>query len=496
MEPTIHALPHPVRQPIEGAAVDQVAERVAEEARLQVEVAQRPAPSVARPAPRERRGEGGDARNRCRERCLTREQHVGDRRFDPVVEARTRPAASIRGPRGAGVRHDARQPGEPGQVVRHLGLVLQGHQRDDVAPALQITRHVGLASEVGQVPGPGRVEPVRPGWIARDRVASVCLRTVRAGHIPAAPPFGERGAVVGHHRAEPEVRLSRRLREDRSNVEAGNAERGRPIVAPETTVTPLQPRRPSAGSIQLVEGDAKTRVDGRQLDPVGAGDEGDRHVVVEVDGTRPAGRDLPPLQAGLGEDQNLRVGVDVQPAEEAAQMAGAVAGEAQRGAPVREAEAQIVHGVGRQPASKAARRIVDRDGLLVQLDRARRRRSNAEQHEPDTGGAGDGLPSQDGLTRTRLTVPGHQDSARPDALRLFYEVFVVVVLPHRLGAAARPPSRPSRASGGTRPSPDPARGRRRGRLGTRRRSRLLQRESDRDRPTLRRACRPRRRPCR
>ena len=197
--------------------------------------------------------------------------------------------------------------------------------------------------------------------------------------------------MVGHDGAEPEVRLPGRAREDRPDVQAGNAQGGRPVVAPEAAGATHQPRPSRARRLQLVEGDAEPRIHRRQLDAIRAGHEGCRHLVVEVDGARPAGRDRLSLQAGLREHQHLRIGVDVEPVEEAAQVAGPVAGPAQRGASVREAEPQLVHCIVGRPASKPQRRMVGGEGLFVRLLRRsghRRHRREAERQQAGAGCAG------------------------------------------------------------------------------------------------------------
>jgi hypothetical protein len=71
--------------------------------------------------------------------------------------------------------------------VRHVSLVLEHHQRDDVAVRCQVGPGVELRVEVFLVLGPDRFEFVRLALVANEGVASMLLRAMGAGDVPAAP---------------------------------------------------------------------------------------------------------------------------------------------------------------------------------------------------------------------------------------------------------------------------------------------------------------------
>ena len=202
-----------------AAPADQIAERIAEQPRRQVEVAQRPAATVGTAAGRERAREARDALDRFDQPRFMREQHVGDEVVEIGGQRRAGP--------GAG---DACLPGDARDQVGHLRLVLEDHQGDDVAGRRQVGAQVDQADERRQV-GPRFADQRRRiGRIRRDGVGPIGLLATPRGDLPAAPAVGERTGVVGDDRGVVAQRRAARPGHDRPDVEAGHAGGVRPVV--------------------------------------------------------------------------------------------------------------------------------------------------------------------------------------------------------------------------------------------------------------------------
>src|SRR6185369_4112463 len=131
---------HNFRKLIEDIAVDHVAEWIAEQALLEIEITERTALVVARTALGERRGKRrypGDVIHQLR---LIGEQHASHQGLDVRSELR------------AGAPY-ARLPADAGQQVGHTRLVFQRHQSDYVAIGTQVWRGVEFLGQVRDVLG-------------------------------------------------------------------------------------------------------------------------------------------------------------------------------------------------------------------------------------------------------------------------------------------------------------------------------------------------------
>ena len=87
-----------------------------------------------------------------------------------------------------------RRAGDP---VEHADLVLEDHQRDDVAMGRRVHGGREPVLEIDQVHSLRIVEVLRLLPLLADQVAQVLLRAARAGHIPPPPALFEGAAVIG-----------------------------------------------------------------------------------------------------------------------------------------------------------------------------------------------------------------------------------------------------------------------------------------------------------
>src|SRR5262245_52703888 len=99
----------------------------------------------------------------------------------------------------------------------------------------------------------------------------------------------------------------------------------------QAAVVPLRPRCARRLLIERIEDDALLRIDGGELQRVGAANPPDRNGVAEIHRARIAGRDLRALGAALREHERLRSDRYLERIENRAQIAGlAVEGETDR----------------------------------------------------------------------------------------------------------------------------------------------------------------------
>src|SRR4051794_20035908 len=138
-------------QLVERRRVDQVAARIAEQPRLEVEVAQRAAAGVLVTAGGEVGGEGGLCRWQLRQRRLAGEQQVLQQRLALALDAAHRALRVLAGIRLLAERvaedllvaqRAARSVGGTGEAVVRLDLMREHEQRDRVAAWREVDRGV------------------------------------------------------------------------------------------------------------------------------------------------------------------------------------------------------------------------------------------------------------------------------------------------------------------------------------------------------------------
>ena len=81
--------------------------------------------------------------------------------------------------------------------VLDVDLVLENHERDDIAVLTQILACIDETSDVGDVARCRQIERHRLLRAANDHVAHVDLRAVRTRYEPTAPAPPDRGLIAG-----------------------------------------------------------------------------------------------------------------------------------------------------------------------------------------------------------------------------------------------------------------------------------------------------------
>ncbi len=138
--------------------------------------------------------------------------------------------ASTSLPISAGGSADARLPIQARHEIRHLRLMLVGHQCDDVADRRQISRRVEFLDQRDQVLAAVGHQRVRIGRIRGEGVGAIALFTVRCGDVPASPAVSEGRSMIGNDRAAA-VGIAAGIGVDGSDKDSWNAERGRSLMA-------------------------------------------------------------------------------------------------------------------------------------------------------------------------------------------------------------------------------------------------------------------------
>ena len=171
----------------------------------------------------------------------------------------------------------------PRDVVVGIGLMLQHHQRDDVAMRRQILRRVEAAVEARLIQPRRVIDLVAIEPPANDQIAEVLLIAVRAGDVPAAPALFERRGLIDAIRARGE---------DRQPAASENTERttwpGTSFVCDEPwQIRQLSVCRRKFGAsdavlIERVKDRAELRIDGRNFQHVALLAEADINIVVEI----------------------------------------------------------------------------------------------------------------------------------------------------------------------------------------------------------------------
>ncbi len=296
-------LAHRLGQQVERLRVDEEAARVFEQPRLQVELPQRAAALVLRAEAGEVLRETGGAPDLGFERRLLGEEQVFQEALGHALEVAD---VLVAGERHLGLVV------QPREEVVHVRLVLQHHERDDVA----VRR--GEAVEIHELLERGEVAEVvglflrfREGGFAEE-IAAMRHLAVRARDIPAAPAVFERRAVVHLGNTRDEVNDALLVSFERADEMAGHAHCLRGRMAFETLVVADELRLVAGGLLQRVEDAAKLRVHLADFHDRRVGNPADVNVVVEKNRTRRLRRNALALKRGFREEQRLRLGRNLQ----------------------------------------------------------------------------------------------------------------------------------------------------------------------------------------
>ena len=348
------AVAHDGRERVEGGRVDEKAARVFEKAGAQVEVAQRAAEAVAR-------GGGGEVADKLRAALDGR----GERRFLGEKQAAEK---------GVGLRfevadvavhgrHLLRLKVQPRDVIVHVRLMLEHHERGDVAAGCERFRGVEKRAQVGEIPAPAGLVAVAREILFPDQISPMRLRAVPARDVPAGPALGERRAVVDVADFLRCVQLAGQIRGHRAQDVAGHTERTLAAVALQAVGGARELRLAHFFLFQRVENRAEFRIDRRDFHDRRAHDVADVDVVVEIKRTRIFRRDVAALERGFREDQRLRRARHLERVEQAGQVAKSVVPRQLHLARL-DAPREPRHGIVRRAGAVA-------DGLRVVLERVR-----------------------------------------------------------------------------------------------------------------------------
>ena len=215
-----------------------------------------------------------------------------------------------------------------GDRVLRVDLVLEDHERNDVALVGEVRLRVEQRVERIEVAATQLVEPIEVLLVADQHIAEMLLLAALARHVPAAPAVLEGRTVVDEYPALVRGEVTGRSRVAGADDEARHAaarERVRVVAA---QATPHLPRecRPARlflrrhRVVERVEHGPEVRVERCDLErPVLH--PGDVDIVVEIDRARRAGVDPPALQARLREHERLRRGVDAERREQRVEIA-------------------------------------------------------------------------------------------------------------------------------------------------------------------------------
>ncbi len=260
---------------------------------MKVEISKRASLRIARTALRKCFGEGGDAFDRFLEWNLVGEQHISHQRVDVTVELETNGIVRLRV-----VLDDSRFPADPREVVRHLSLMLERHQCDDVTNRAQIARWSKPSDQVGQVLLAGCVENIGLVGIRSYCVGTIELLATLGVDVPATPTIFERRALIADNRAL-SLRHSQRAGKHRADKHARHTQRSWPLVALQTYVATGKRRRARLVDIKSVEDDSLFGIGRSHFETFTASHVADSNVVREVNRSRVRGRDRRRLKTSL-----------------------------------------------------------------------------------------------------------------------------------------------------------------------------------------------------
>ena len=205
---------------------------------------------------------------------------------------------------------DSCLPTQTGQEIRHVHLVIQHQQRDDVAMRRQVRARVegrGSRRELRRNISPD----VRARDVHNRHVAEVPCGNLHTGYVPPAPAIFDRRPMVGRPPLCVLV-LVVRQRQLAHREEPGHAGGLRREVALEAIGAANELRLLLRLLRDRIKLNSLGGVEHRRFHGIGALRPRDGYGVVEVNRPRRRLADVRALQAVLGKDERLRRGRDVE----------------------------------------------------------------------------------------------------------------------------------------------------------------------------------------
>ncbi len=268
------------RQRCEGFAVDQETTRIRKEVSGAVKITKGPSLPIARPTLLKTMPVGAVTRQRRRQRWLIRKKQIPHERLDNSVKAflNRRPGDGLRCIWHLTITrtslHIACGSRQPREVIVHLRLMGQDHQRKDVAGLPEVGLGHDRRWKVPLVGSLLAIDPVDSFWIMADDITK----------MPGCPVFTGDGILMAV--STPRFVLHQHRRH-LSKIDSRLV--GVSLV----------------GVRQGIEPCALFAIGNGKLDRWAITHPGDIAVVIEVDRTGPLGADLMLLKARLRKDQSL-----------------------------------------------------------------------------------------------------------------------------------------------------------------------------------------------
>jgi hypothetical protein len=206
----------------------------------------------------------------------------------------------------------------PDDQVRHLRLVFEHHQGDDVAIGRQVPSWIEAGGQLDQ----------RFGLFPVDgHLVSHVLTGRFPGDVPPPPALLDGAAMVGGLGPGLEHGVAVGFGDDAANHQARDAEGPRRLVALQAGVAALETGAGGFLLVQRVEDHALFWVKGRNFNDIARLDEAHRDVVIEVKGTGRAGCDARGLKTRLGKYHHLALDRDIQSLQDGREVARPVVAE-------------------------------------------------------------------------------------------------------------------------------------------------------------------------
>ena len=197
---------------------------------------------------------------------------------------------------------------DPGDEIVHMHLMPEHHQGRDVAARSRVFRGIEEFIEASLVAADRRVG-LGLDEVITHPVAPVLGGTMRPGHIPTTPTFGQRRPVIHRLNARRQVHDPQAVRLHRAEEVTRNSHGPRRGMALEAVVDPLNDRLVGGFLLHHVEDAAQAWIHLGDLHERRSWDVSEINIVAEENGSWVAGVDVLALQRGLGEHQRLRSGI-------------------------------------------------------------------------------------------------------------------------------------------------------------------------------------------
>src|SRR5688572_599441 len=288
---------------VELLGIDKEAQRIAQEACLQIQIPQRSPLAVARTALRKVARKGGCPRNAFLKTSLPDEQHAAHQRFNRTSDLL--PIPRRRGDLITGASEKVMNP----RLMRHHQL------SDEVAVGGEIALCVESSFQARYVRAGFEIQPPHISFRITNRlfvygyrkIAPGTLGSVGTGHVPTAKPFLKRRAVAHGSRSCGGDGVPCPIGENRKSHKAGNIISHGGVVTKETREKlPLELRLLLFLLRQCVEDRAERGVHCGDFKNWTALNCADVKVVAEIDRAGSIGRYEKKLKARLGKHEALR----------------------------------------------------------------------------------------------------------------------------------------------------------------------------------------------